>query len=122
MDDFNDEHAHDDDGQYQLRTAMGFGVGILVGALAGAAAALLMAPQSGQRTRRQIQHKGLELREQAGDKLDEAVDQAQAASHQITSNVQKQAKKIQQRGQDVLDGQKERWSPVVEASQKAVKG
>jgi len=31
-------------------------------------------------------------------------------------------KKIQQRSQDALDEQKERWSPLVEAGQKAVKG
>jgi len=122
MDTFDDEQQPGDHGEYELRPAMGFVAGILVGALAGAATALLLAPQSGQRTRRQIQHQSLKLREQASDKIDEAVDQAQATSHQITASVQKQAKKIQQRGQNVLDEQKERWSPVVEASQKAVKG
>ena len=38
------------------------------------------------------------------------------------AKVQKQAEKIQQRGQDLLDEQKERWSPVVGAGQKAVNG
>jgi gas vesicle protein len=122
MNPFNDEHQHGDHGEYEMRAAMGFVAGILIGALAGAATALLLAPQSGKRTRSQIQHKSLELRDQASDKIDEAMDQAQAASHQISSSVQKQAKKIQQRGQDALDEQKERWSPVVEAGQKAVKG
>jgi gas vesicle protein len=122
MDHFNDEHQHGDHGEYEMRAAMGFVAGIIVGGLAGAATALLLAPQSGKRTRSQIQHKSLELRDQASDKIDEAMDQAHAASQQISSNVQKQAKKIQQRGQDVLDEQKERWAPVVEAGQKAVKG
>jgi len=122
MNPFNDERQHGDHSEYEMRAAMGFVAGILIGGLAGAATALLLAPQSGKRTRNQIQHKSLELRDQASDKLDEAMDQAHAASHQISSSVQKQAKKIQQRGQDVLDDQKERWSPLVEAGQKAVKG
>ena len=114
MENFNDEP--------DMRVMMGFVAGILVGGLAGAATALLLAPQSGKRTRSQIQHKSLELREQASDRLDDAMDQAHSASQQITSNVQKQAKKIQQRGQDVIDEQKERWAPLVEAGQKAAKG
>jgi gas vesicle protein len=122
MDHFNDEHQHGDHSEYDMRPAMGFVAGILVGALAGATTALLLAPQSGQRTRRQIQHKSLELREQASDKIDEAMEQAHATSQQISSKVQKQAKKIQKVGQDALDDQKERWSQVVEAGQKAVKG
>src|SRR5258708_4484751 len=110
MDHFNDEHQHGDHNDYQMRAAMGFVAGILVGALAGAATALLLAPQSGQRTRSQIQRKSLELRDQATDKIDEAMDQAHATGQQISSNVQKQAKKIQKVGQDALDDQKERWS------------
>ena len=114
MENYNEEH--------DMQAVMGFVAGILIGGLAGAATALLLAPQSGKRTRSQIQHKSLELREQASDKFDDAMDQAQAATQQLSSNVQKQAKKIQHRGQDVIDEQKERWAPLVEAGQKAAKG
>jgi gas vesicle protein len=42
-----------------------FFAGFLVGALAGAAAALLLAPQAGEETRTLIRDKGIELKEQA---------------------------------------------------------
>jgi gas vesicle protein len=42
-----------------------FLAGILVGALLGAAAALLLAPQSGEQTRALLREKGVELKDQA---------------------------------------------------------
>ncbi len=111
------------------RTALGFLAGLLIGGLAAAVTTLLIAPQSGQRTRAQIQRKGIELSHQATeaieDKLDDARDTGRrltADMHKQAAKVQKQAEKIQQRGQDLLDEQKERWSPVVGAGQKAVNG
>ena len=122
----DDETEHDD---HNGQTALGFLAGLVIGGLAGAVTMLLMAPQSGQRTRAQIQRKGMALREQASDTLEETMDQARDTGRQISATVQKQADKlqrqagkIQQRGQDMLDEQKERWSPVVEAGQKAAKG
>jgi gas vesicle protein len=44
-----------------------FIAGFLVGALAGAAAALLLAPQSGEETRVMLRDKGIELGQRAGD-------------------------------------------------------
>lgn len=49
-----------------------FIAGFLVGALFGAAGALLLAPQSGDETRTLLRERGLELREQAGGLTDEA--------------------------------------------------
>jgi gas vesicle protein len=124
MENYDDEH----DG-YNVRAALGFLAGILIGGLAGAGTMLLLAPQSGKRTRAQIRHKSLELRDQATDTIEEAITEARATGQHLTERVQKQAGKIQkqadklqQRGQDVIDAQKERWSPVVEAGQKAVNG
>ena len=124
MEDYDDEHD-----EYNVRAALGFLAGILIGGLAGAGTMLLLAPQSGKRTRAQIRHKGLELRDQATDTIEEAMTEARTTGQHLTARVQKQADKIQkqadklqQRGQDVIDAQKERWSPVVEAGQKAVNG
>lgn len=44
-----------------------FLTGFLVGGLVGAAAALLMTPQSGEDTRLQLQDRGIELKSQFGD-------------------------------------------------------
>ncbi len=124
MENYEDEHEN-----HTASAAMGFVAGMLIGGLAGAGAMLLMAPQSGQRTRVQIRRKSMQLRDQAQESMDEAVDQVRATSEQIAAQVQKQgdklqkqADKLQQRGQHAIDEQKERWAPVVEASQKAVNG
>jgi hypothetical protein len=50
------------------------------------------------------------------------VAQVRAEVDQVTTNLQKQAEELQQRGQDMVDQQKERWLPVVEAGKTAVKG
>jgi gas vesicle protein len=47
------------------KRGLDFVAGLLIGALAGAAAALLFAPQSGEETRVLIREKGIELRDQA---------------------------------------------------------
>ena len=48
---------------YRKSNALGVLVGMLIGGLTGAVTMLLMAPQSGKETRRQIQEKGIELRD-----------------------------------------------------------
>ncbi len=53
-----------------------FVVGFVIGALAGAAAALLYAPRSGDEMRRQIEERGIELKRQAEHLADEARQQA----------------------------------------------
>src|SRR5664279_1003887 len=109
---------YDDDSEqseHYGHTIRGFIAGALFGALAGAGTMLLMAPQSGLRTRVQIRRTGLALRDQAMDGMEDAMDQARATSEHITAKVhkqadkmQEQAEKMQQRGQHALDVQKER--------------
>jgi gas vesicle protein len=45
--------------------------GLLIGALAGAVAMLLLAPQSGKDTRTQIQKKGIELRDRTTEMVED---------------------------------------------------
>ena len=59
-----------------------FFAGFLVGALAGAAAALLLAPQSGEETRTLIKDKGIELKYQADDVTAEARRRAESLQTQ----------------------------------------
>ncbi len=90
-----------------------FLAGLLLGGLVGAGVMLLLAPQSGKKTRRQIQRKGRDLREQATDAVEDTVAQARASIHE-------QVEVLQQRGQDALDEGKERFATVVEAGKTAV--
>jgi gas vesicle protein len=98
----------------------GFLGGLLVGGLAGAVTMLLVAPQSGKRTRAKIQQRSIELRDQTSEAVEDAMAQTRHKVHQIKASVQDQAEAIQQRGQDVVDEQKERLSTLVEAGKTAV--
>lgn len=116
MNDHREEHGNDGN------QTGGFIAGLLIGGMAGAGAMLLFAPQSGKRTRAQIQRQGEELRDQAAESIEDAVAQTRVKARQITADVREQAEELQQRGQDMLDGQKERLFTALEAGKKAVQG
>ena len=99
---------------------MGFLAGLLLGGLGGSVAMLLMAPQSGDKTRAKIQKKSMELRDKTVDTVEDAMKQARTKGHQITVDVHDKAEELQQRGQEVLDEQKERLSAAVESGKKFV--
>jgi gas vesicle protein len=111
-------HEHD----YDVNNLSGILAGLLLGGLAGAVAMLLLAPQSGKKTRRQIRRKGQKVRKQTAVTLHDGMNQIRDKTHQVTTSLQDQAEEIQQHGQDVIDDQKERWGPVVEAGITAVQG
>ncbi|MDO8684621.1 MAG: YtxH domain-containing protein [Armatimonadota bacterium] len=56
-----------------------FMLGILLGGIAGAAAALLYAPQEGKQTREQIKGKALEAKERASEAVSSAKESAEKA-------------------------------------------
>jgi gas vesicle protein len=99
-----------------------FSTGLLIGSLISAGVTLLLAPQSGKKTRRQIQRKSRDLREQTTEAIEEGVDQVRAKAHQVTAGIQEQTTALQQRGQNVVDKGKERWDAVVTAGKAAVNG
>jgi len=94
--------------------------GLLVGGLAGATAMLLLAPQSGKKTRAQIQQNSIELRDQTVKTVEGAVAQVRGRARQITDDVHEQAGELQQRGQDVLDEQRGHLSKTLQDAGKAV--
>ena len=115
-----DNHNHEhENGVNQVG---GFFAGLLIGGLAGAVAMLLLAPQSGKKTRTQIQQKSVELRDQAVKNVEDAMAQTRTKARQITADVREKADELQQRGQAVLEEQKEHWSALVEAGKTAVQG
>jgi gas vesicle protein len=107
--------------QHNGNQAISFLAGMLLGGLAGAAAMLLMAPQSGKKTRDQIQHKSIELRDQATETVGNAMAQVGQTAQQITGDVREKAEELQQRGQDLFDEQRGRLSAFVEGENKEIK-
>ena len=81
-----------------------FFAGLLIGAILGAGAALLMAPQSGEQTRQQLQERGVELKDKAVDASAQARDRADG---------------LRERGRIILDEQKVRIEQAIEEGKAA---
>jgi gas vesicle protein len=70
----------------------GFIIGLAIGALAGAAAALLLAPASGEELRKNIGDKAVELKDQAQQQVDTLQEQGRIV---LSENVKKAQQVVQ---------------------------
>jgi len=95
-------------------------VGMLIGGLAGAVTMLLLAPQSGKRTRIQIQEKGIELRDRATGIVEDAVSQARLEGNKLARDGRRTANKLLHQGQDLVADQIEQVTDAVKAGKKAI--
>jgi len=102
-----------------------FLVGFMIGGLAGAVTALLLAPQSGEETRTLIKEKAIELRDKATDTLEDAYEKAEEAAAEAKSRAEELAKvarqraeEIGRRGQVVLEEQKAKLVETLQPSKK----
>lgn len=100
--------------------------GLLLGGIAGAVTALLLAPQSGEETRKVIIDKSLELKDKAVETVEEARQQAEKAAEdarlaaqEYTQKAQEQAKKLQEQGRVILEEQKQKLTKVTKGGKKA---
>jgi len=116
MGNYSQEHQND------ANHAGSFIAGLLVGGLVGAGTMLMLAPQSGNKTRRQIQKKSMELRDQTTEAMEDAVTKAGVKARQVQAEVRKQAKELENRGHVLIDEQKKSLSTLVEAGKTAVQG
>ena len=88
-------------------------VGMLIGGLAGAVTMLLLAPQSGKDTRKQIQEKSIELRDRTTELVDDTMAQVRTNANRITMN-------LKERGQEVAVEQLDKVSEAAQAGKKAI--
>ncbi len=114
MDNIFEEHAED------INNAKNVLIGLLIGGLAGAAAMLLFAPQSGKRTRAQIQNKAIQLRDRTTTNIKKAVGQVRSKTNRLTADVRDKAGELKQLGQDKLVKQMDRVSAALDAGKTAV--
>ena len=98
---------------------LGVLAGLLIGGLAGAGAMLLLAPQSGEKTRAQIQEKGLELRDQTTGMIEAAMAQVWLTEKKITRDGRRKAKALLHQGQVLVDEQIESLSDAAKTWKKA---
>jgi len=96
--------------------------GLLLGGLIGAATMLLFAPQPGQKTRAEIRHGAIELRDRATTTVNDAVTQVKSRTGQITSDVKGKAEELKHRGQNLVARQLDRISQAAETGKKAIEG
>ena len=97
-----------------------FMAGLLIGGVSGAGAMLLLAPQSGKKMRAQIHKKSTNLRKQTVKAAEDALQRIDSEAHQITDNVHDQAESLGQRGQDVIDEQRDHLGQSLKDLGKAV--
>ncbi len=99
-----------------------FFAGFLVGALVGAAAALLFAPQSGEETRTMIRDKGIELGERADTLSSEArkrAEELQVQAKERALDVQVKVKQAVEEGKAAATKKKEELLSQLEPEQAA---
>ncbi len=85
-----------------------FLAGVLVGGLMGAAAALMLAPQSGEETRAMIRERGIELKSRlehaASDMKDRAEDALEEGKQRVDSAVDAARRATRRRRPDAESG------------------
>jgi len=103
------------DYSYPTNNRLGVLVGTLIGSLAGAVTMLLLAPQSGKDTRRQIQEKGIELRDRATGMMEHTLTQVRSNANKITAAVG-----LKDRSQELALKQLDHVAEAAQAGKKAI--
>ena len=90
-----------------------FLIGFVVGGVAGAVAALLLAPQSGEETRTLIKDKSIELRDMAAEQVDvmatkanKVAGDAKVRGKELVDSAGKTANEAKARGKELVDSAK----------------
>ena len=95
-------------------------VSMLVGGLAGAGAMLLLAPQSGEKTRMQIKEKGVELRDHTTGMMEVVMARIWLAKQKISRDGRRKTKKLLHQSQALFADQLEYATNAAKAGKKAI--
>ena len=80
-----------------------FLIGFVVGGVAGAVAALLLAPQTGEETRALIKDKSIELRDKAAEQAEMVASRANEFADQAKTRATDLTNQAKTRGQEALE-------------------
>ncbi len=112
----------DNDGEFGA-----FLAGFVIGGLVGAAVALLLAPYSGEETRKLIQDKSIELKNTTIEQAEAARARAEAAAVEARKHADELAKlakerteEVRRRGAEIFEEQKAKVGKAIEAGKSAV--
>ena len=94
----------------EIHDAATFIAGLTIGALIGTVAAILLAPQSGQRTRKQIARKAGDLSDEAAEKVKDIRSEA----GRIAERTRSDARRIAREAREQLDATGERLTEAIE--------
>lgn len=112
-------HKENQETEYQNKNVLGVLTGLMIGGLAGAGAMLLLAPQSGEKTRTQIQEKGIELRDQTTGMLDTIMAKVWLTQKKITRDGRRKVNELLHHSQALVIEQIESVSDAAKAWKKA---
>jgi gas vesicle protein len=101
--------------RYPTTNVAGVLVGMLIGGLAGAVTMLLLAPQSGKDTRKQLQEKSIELRNRTTEMVEDTMAQVRTKANNLTAG-------LKDRGQEIAVKQLEHVSEAAQAGKKVIQG
>jgi gas vesicle protein len=99
-------------------TSGDFLAGFVIGALVGAAATLLLAPQSGEQTRSLIREKGVEL----GQRADDLSVEARRRAEELQVEARQRAEMVQSQARERADELQGRVKQAVEEGRAAAAG
>ena len=106
---------------YPNHSLLGFLAGLLVGSLAGAVTMLLLAPQSGKDTRKQIKEESIMLYDQTTGSIEDTVAQVRSKLNDLTSDGREKVKEIKQHGKKLAIEQLDHVSQATKAGKKAIR-
>ena len=97
-----------------------FLAGFLIGGLVGAATALLLAPQSGEDTRKYIQDKSIEIKSSAAEMADETRVKIEAAAEQARQRVETAAEQARVKAEEAATEARARVDEIKKMSQETI--
>ena len=98
----------------------GIFAGMLIGGLAGAAVMLLLAPQSGEDTRKQIRKSSIGLRNRTTEMVEDSVAQVRTGAKKIATDGREKLNEFKQHGQEIAVEQLDRVADAAQAGKKYI--